>query len=101
MPVRVLIVDDSVLFRRVVQQALDGLPQIEVAGACPNGRAALDRLSADPVDLLILDIEMPGMNGIQVLQELRARGLPTGVIVLSAAGANARQMTVKALELGA
>src|SRR5438067_8772655 len=100
MRIRVLIVDDCALFRRAVERALDGIPQIEIVGSCRNGRAAFDRIRADAADLLILDIEMPEMNGIQVLEAIRRDGLEAGVIVLSAAGENARAMTVRALELG-
>jgi len=101
MSIRVLVVDDTVVFRRVVSDALAGLPGVEVAGAAANGKQALSRLAILRPDLMTLDIEMPEMNGIQVLQHMQATGLKTAVIVLSALTVRGGELTVRALELGA
>lgn len=101
MSLRILVVDDSAVFRRLIKQALEGIAGVEVVGSCHNGRAGLQRIQADPPDLVTLDIEMPEMNGLEVLQEMRRKGIETGAIVLSALGARARELTIRALELGA
>src|SRR5579864_2956816 len=101
MSLRVLVVDDSVVFVHLIKQALESIPGIEVVGSCRNGRAGLEKLRHTPVDLVTLDIEMPEMNGLQVLEAMRREGMKTAVIVLSAAGKRARDLTVRALELGA
>ncbi len=101
MSIRVLVVDDTVVFRRAVSDALAGIPGIEVVGTAANGRLALSRLAALKPDLMTLDIEMPEMNGIEVLEAMAAQGLSTGVIVLSSLTVRGGELTVRALELGA
>ena len=72
MSIRVLVVDDTVVFRRIVSDALAGLPGVEVVGTASNGRLALARMAALQPDLVTLDIEMPEMNGIEVLEAMAA-----------------------------
>ena len=98
---RVLVVDDTVVFRRVISDALSGLPGVEVVGTAANGKLALARMSALRPDLVTLDIEMPEMNGIEVLEAMGPAGLKAGVIVLSSVTTRGGEMTVRALELGA
>ena len=101
MAIRVLVADDSVVFRRAVSDALAGLPDVEVIGAAANGRLALSGLVALQPDLMTLDLEMPELNGIEVLEQMRAKGLKTTVIVLSTLTRRGGELTVRALELGA
>jgi two-component system chemotaxis response regulator CheB len=101
MSLRVLVVDDTVVFRRIVSDALAGIPGIEVVGVASNGKLALSRMAAQQPDLVTLDIEMPEMNGIEVLEAMGPAGLKAGVIVLSALTVRGGEMTVRALELGA
>ncbi|HEX3747917.1 MAG TPA: chemotaxis response regulator protein-glutamate methylesterase [Bryobacteraceae bacterium] len=101
MSLRVLVVDDTVVFRRIVSDALTGLPGVEVAGTAANGKLALARMSALQPDLVTLDIEMPEMNGIEVLEAMGPAGMKAGVIVLSSVTRRGGEMTVRALELGA
>lgn len=101
MSVRVLVVNDTVVFRRIVSDALAGLPGVEVVGTAANGKLALARMSALRPDLVTLDIEMPEMNGIEVLEAMGPAGLKSSVIVLSSLTTRGGEMTVRALELGA
>lgn len=101
MKIRVLVVDDTVVFRSVVTEALSGIPDVEVIGSAANGRLALSRISALQPDLVTLDVEMPEMNGIEVLERMRAASASTGAIVLSAHTVHGGELTVRALELGA
>lgn len=98
---RVLVVDDTAVFRRVVSDAFAALPEVEVVGVATNGRAALAKIEELEPDLVSLDIEMPEMDGVQVLEALRARNADVGVLVLSALTHKGGELTMKALELGA
>jgi len=80
---RVLVVDDSVVVRRMVTRALEGAGDIEVCGSAPDGRIALDKLEQIPVDLMVLDLTMPAMDGMEVLRCLQAAHPATRAIVLS------------------
>jgi two-component system chemotaxis response regulator CheB len=101
MSTRVLVVDDTVVFRRIVCDALAGVPRVEVVGTASNGRLAMARMAALQPDLVTLDIEMPEMNGIEVLEAMAATGMNAGVIMLSSLTVRGGEMTVRALELGA
>ena len=101
MSTRVLVVDDTALFRRVISDALSGIDNVEVAGSARNGKLALSRLATLAPDVMTLDIEMPEMNGLEVLDALKASGSQTGVIVLSSHTLRGGALTIRALELGA
>ncbi len=100
-PLRVLVVDDTVTYRQLVSRLLGDLAGVEVVGAAANGRIALQKIEQTNPDLLLLDLEMPEMDGLEVLRRLRAASSDIGAIMLSGfteAGANA---TLEALKLGA
>ncbi len=100
-PLRVLVVDDAIFYRTVISETLSELPGVEVAGTASNGKIATHRIKALQPDLLTLDIEMPEMNGIEVLEWIRANAPEVGVIVCSSFTKKGGDMTVKALHLGA
>jgi len=101
MKLRVLVVDDTSLFRRIISEALALLPDVEVIGTAPNGKIALERAAALSPDLITLDIEMPEMGGLEVLDELKRKGIECGVIVVSALTLKGGELTIRALERGA
>jgi len=101
MPLRVLVADDSSLFRRAVAEALAGIPDVEVVGSSPNGKLALQKVAELKPDLLTLDMEMPEMDGLAVLEALRQMGSTTSVIVISALTLRGGRLTMQALEKGA
>ncbi|HUI53826.1 MAG TPA: chemotaxis response regulator protein-glutamate methylesterase [Bryobacteraceae bacterium] len=101
MGIRILVVDDTAVFRRIVSDALAGVPGVEVVGTASNGRLALSRMAALQPDMVTLDIEMPEMNGIEVLEAMGPASLKAGVIVLSSLTVRGGELTVRALELGA
>ena len=103
MSTRVLVVDDASIFRRIVSEALSGIPGVEVVGTAANGKLALARLASLQPDLITLDIEMPEMNGLAVLDAMRESGLilKTSVIMLSSLTVKGGEMTIRALESGA
>jgi two-component system chemotaxis response regulator CheB len=101
MKLRILVVDDTSLFRRIISDALALLPDVEVVGTAPNGKIALERAAALAPDLITLDIEMPEMDGLEVLDALKSRGLECGVVVVSALTLKGGDLTIRALERGA
>jgi len=100
-PLRVMVVDDAVLYRRIVADVLAGCEGIEVVGTAVNGRMALERLSTVPAECLVLDLNMPEMDGLAVLHEIRRRRLDVGAIMLSALTSEGAAETLAALEAGA
>lgn len=100
-PLRVLIVDDTVVYRKIVRDVLAELPHVEVVGTAHNGKAAIVKMAALKPDLLTLDIEMPEMNGLEVLAHIKTAAPDVGAIVLSTFTQENGGLTMKALELGA
>lgn len=101
MKYRVLVVDDSVVIRRIVRESLESDPEIEVVGVAANGRIALAMVGQYTLDAITLDIEMPEMDGLQTLRELRARGIRTPVIMFSTLTERGALATLDALAAGA
>lgn len=97
---RVLVVDDSALVREVLSQVLGADPELEVVGTARDAERAWKRIQALKPDVLTLDVEMPGMDGITFLERLmRLRPLP--VIMVSSLTERGSKATLRALELGA
>jgi two-component system, chemotaxis family, protein-glutamate methylesterase/glutaminase len=101
MPLRALVADDSIVFRKVMSDVLRAQPGVEVVGTAANGRLAVQRVRELRPDLLTLDIEMPEMDGLAVLDALREAGEDVSVIVVSALTRRGGQLTMKALQRGA
>jgi two-component system chemotaxis response regulator CheB len=100
--VRVLVADDAILFRRLLRDVLASLPGVEVVGTATNGRIAVEKARELKPDLLTLDIEMPEMDGLAVLDELLRKGQPqVEIIVVSALSRRGGDLTMRALEKGA
>ena len=81
MKIRTIIVDDEVLSRRGVELRLRGEPDFEIVAQCGNGREALAAIAQYKPDLVFLDIQMPGMSGLEVLAHLPQESLPVLVFV--------------------
>jgi two-component system chemotaxis response regulator CheB len=99
--ISVLVVDDSALVRRLVTGVLSGAPGIQVVGTAGNGEQALSRMEALNPDLVTLDIEMPVMDGLSAMRELRRRHPALPVIMLSTLTTHGAAATLDALEAGA
>jgi two-component system chemotaxis response regulator CheB len=99
--ISVLVVDDSVVIRRLVTDALAEDPDIRVIGTAPNGRVALAKIEQLNPDLVTLDIEMPVLDGLGTLRELRPRYPKLPVIMFSTLTASGASATLDALAAGA
>jgi two-component system chemotaxis response regulator CheB len=98
--VRVLVVDDSALMRKLIPQMLAGDESIEVVGTAMDGTFCLKKIEELKPNVVTLDLEMPGMNGIDTLKEIMRRQ-PVPVIVFSSHSTEGASVTMKALGLGA
>lgn len=100
-PIRVLIVDDAVVIRRMLTDVLSGDPQIEVVGTAANGRIGLSKIPQVNPDIVTLDIEMPEMDGLQTLAAIRKLYPLLPVIMFSTLTERGAAKTLEALSLGA
>jgi two-component system chemotaxis response regulator CheB len=98
---KVLVVDDAMLIRRMVTDVLAADPAIEIVGEAPNGRVALQKIAQLGPDLVTLDVEMPEMNGLQTLKEIRKTHPRLPVIMFSAVTERGAADTLEALHYGA
>lgn len=99
-PVRVLIVDDSAMVRKLVSDALKGDPEIEVVGTAVDPYVARDKIQALNPDVITLDIEMPRMDGLTFLKIIMAQR-PLPVIIMSSLTQHGSETALEALRLGA
>lgn len=99
--IRVLVVDDSVVIRKLVSDLLSVDPDIEVVGTAVNGRAAVQKVAQLKPDLVTMDIEMPEMNGIESVREIRATGNRVPIIMFSTLTERGAVATLDALAAGA
>ncbi|MDR1955833.1 MAG: chemotaxis response regulator protein-glutamate methylesterase [Treponema sp.] len=97
----VLIVDDSALMRNLIGKMVESTPGLKVAEKAMNGLFALRKIPRANPDIIVLDLEMPEMNGIEFLKERKKQGIEIPVIILSAVARQGAEMTMEALALGA
>jgi two-component system, chemotaxis family, protein-glutamate methylesterase/glutaminase len=100
-PISVLVVDDSVVVRRLVTDVLNSDQDIHVVGTAPNGQIALAKIPQLNPDVISLDVEMPVMDGLETLRELRKSFPDLPVIMFSTLTDRGAAATLEALELGA
>ncbi len=98
MTLRTIIVDDEPLARKGLMLRLQAYDDINVVAQCSNGREAIEAVRAYPVDLMFLDIQMPGLNGFQVIEEINKQGLKLPCVVFATAY---DQYAIKAFEVHA
>ena len=95
-PIRALIVDDEPLARERLHELLDDTPSVTVVGDAEDGPEAVDAIREQAPDLVFLDVQMPGMSGIDVVEEIGAEAMPTTVFVTAY-----DQYAIKAFDLAA
>jgi two-component system chemotaxis response regulator CheB len=99
--IRVLITDDSALMRNLIGRMVEATPGLVVADKAMNGRFALQKIPRVEPDVIVLDLEMPEMNGIEFLKERKKMGISIPVVILSSVAARGAEITMEALALGA
>lgn len=100
-PISVLVVDDSALMRNLIRRMLESDEEIEVVDVAMNGKFALRKTASLHPDVIVLDLEMPELDGIGFLEKRRENGWSVPVIILSAMAKKGAAVTMKALSLGA
>jgi len=95
------VVDDTVLYRKVISDVLAMIPEVEVVGTANNGKIALSKIDQLKPDILTLDVEMPVMDGLATLRELQRMKKDVAVVMVSAYTNEGAAVTMKALERGA
>ncbi len=98
---RILIVDDSAVMRSLLRSVVAADPSLEVAGTAADGQSALGMIEGLCPDLILLDVEMPLMDGLETLRNLRARGHKMPIIMCSALTLRGAHVTIEALAAGA
>ena len=98
--VKVLIVDDSAFMRKLISDFLSEHPEIEVVGTARNGEDALKKWRTYRPDVVTLDVEMPVMNGLDVLKAMMKEG-PVPVVMLSSTTKEGADTTMQAIQAGA
>jgi two-component system, chemotaxis family, protein-glutamate methylesterase/glutaminase len=98
---RVLVVDDSVVVRKILSETIAQDHELEVAGTAFNGRIALNKYASLKPDLVVLDIEMPEMDGLETVRELRKIDHRIPIVMFSTLTEHGAAATLEALTLGA
>ncbi len=99
--IRILVVDDSVVIRKLLTETLASDPEIEVAGVAANGKIALAKIPQINPDLVTMDVEMPELNGLETVRELRKTWPKLPVIMFSTLTKRGSEATLDALAAGA
>jgi two-component system chemotaxis response regulator CheB len=99
--IAVLIVDDSAMMRNLIGRMVEETPGLVIAEKAMNGNFALQKIPRVNPDIIILDLEMPEMNGIEFLQERKKQGIKIPVVILSSIAEKGAKITMEALSLGA
>ncbi len=98
--IKVMVVDDSALMRRMLKDIIETDFELKVVDTAANGKECLEKLGSKEVDVITLDIEMPGMNGLQILEEIMGRQ-PKPVVIVSAYSKRGAAVTIEAITKGA
>lgn len=99
--IKVLVVDDSALMRKIISDMINSEKDMETIDTSRNGEELLNKLSKIHPDVITLDVEMPKLDGIQALREMKKRGVNIPVIMLSSISQRGTELTIECLEAGA
>jgi two-component system, chemotaxis family, protein-glutamate methylesterase/glutaminase len=97
----ILIVDDSITYRAILSNVLKEISFIHIVGTASSGKSALMKLALEPIDLVLLDIEMPDMDGLETLKAIKSQFPAVKVVMVSGTNRQSTDITIRALEAGA
>ncbi|MBK8189459.1 MAG: chemotaxis response regulator protein-glutamate methylesterase [Vampirovibrionales bacterium] len=100
-PLKLMIVDDTLTYRMILKNVIADIPATVVVTTANDGVEALEKLKTNAIDLVLLDVEMPRMDGIATLREIRRLYPRIGVVMVSGINLSSVEVTIKALEAGA
>ena len=98
---KILVVDDSALMRRVICDIINSEETFQATDVCRDGLEAYEKLKTTKYDGVALDVNMPKMDGLQLLERLQKEGIKVTVVMVSTATTQDAEVTIRALELGA
>ncbi len=98
---KVLIVDDTIFYRKILKDVLENISGVEVVGSAHNGKLAIDKIKRLKPDLITLDVEMPQMNGLETLEAIQEQKLDVDALMVSSKTQKGSEITIQALALGA
>ena len=98
---KVLVIDDTAIYRKILSEAVSNIDGLELAGTAPRGAIGLQKLKTTPCDLVFLDIFMPDMDGVETLMRIKEEAPNTTVVMISGATTRDAGITIKALREGA
>jgi two-component system chemotaxis response regulator CheB len=101
MGLRVLVVDDTVTYRKILSEVIKDMSDMEAASTAPGGAIALKKLSQEKIDLVLLDVHMPDMDGVETLKRIRKEFPAVAVVMVSGVTTRSADTTIEALQLGA
>jgi two-component system chemotaxis response regulator CheB len=101
MPLTTLIVDDTITYRKILSDAASTFSELEVVGTAPSGAIALRKMEQNPAQLVLLDIHMPDMDGVETLRRIKKTFPDTFVVMVSGISSRGAETTIQALQLGA
>jgi len=101
MPIPTLIIDDTIIYRKILSEAAATFPELEVIGTAPSGSIALRKMAQKPARLVLLDIHMPDMDGVETLRRIKASYPDAFVVMVSGISSRGAETTIQALQLGA
>src|SRR3546814_9359587 len=96
-----MLVDDSLVVRSILERIVDQRAGLKICASVASAHDALDYLSREPVDVVVLDVEMPGMNGLDALPHILERAEKARVLILSSNCVEGGPAAIEALALGA
>lgn len=98
---RIVVIDDTILYRKLISDVITAIPGIDVVKRCRNGQVGLEAIRMLKPDLITLDLDMPELNGLELLDILKKEGIQVGVIIVSAHTKAGSIQTLAALDKGA